>query len=257
MKRLLFALVMVLTLAGGMSPAYMAPLTGQSTAPPRVALRAGTSLNWAGYVVQTSFTKPQKGSVSEVHGQWTVPAVTSSASSAGYSATWLGIDGNSSNTVEQIGTEQDFINGQARYYAWYEMYPKASNTITYTVQAGDVMSATVKYVGNGQFLLAIDDMNSQHGWSFQTTQTLRQARRQSAEWIVEAPFSGGTLPLADFGTNTFTNAGVTINGQSGTISSSSWANQPITMTTRSGTVKAYPSDLNSSGDSFTVTWEGN
>ena len=51
---------------------------------------------------------------------------TVSGSGPTYSSVWVGIDGYSSNTVEQIGTEQDVsANGKTSYYAWYEMYPQA------------------------------------------------------------------------------------------------------------------------------------
>ena len=54
------------------------------------------STNWAGYAVVGS-------DVSDVVGTWIQPAVTCSSQTA-YVATWVGIDGYSSDTVEQTGT---------------------------------------------------------------------------------------------------------------------------------------------------------
>src|SRR5690348_12236358 len=60
------------------------------------------STNWSGYAV----TGPN-GSVSSVQGSWIVPSVTCAKHSATYSSYWVGIDGFSSGTVEQTGTDSD------------------------------------------------------------------------------------------------------------------------------------------------------
>ena len=89
---------------------------------------ASDSSNWSGYAVTGS-------SVSDVVGSWVVPTVNPKTN--GYSAVWVGIDGYSSSTVEQLGTGEDVANGKATYYAWYEMYPSASMTVsTMTVKPG-------------------------------------------------------------------------------------------------------------------------
>ena len=86
---------------------------------------------------------------------------TASTKTNGYSSLWVGIDGYSSSTVEQVGTEADVVNGKATYYAWYEMYPSdAVNISSITVNAGDSITASVAYVSN-QFVLTISD-NTDH-----------------------------------------------------------------------------------------------
>ena len=70
-----------------------------------------TSVNWSGYAVETNLASPQEYAFTDVTGSWIVPSVSSSQTA--YSSTWIGLDGDSSNTVEQIGTEQDYINGKA------------------------------------------------------------------------------------------------------------------------------------------------
>ncbi|MCL4377114.1 MAG: G1 family endopeptidase [Actinobacteria bacterium] len=222
---------------------------------PRIKLKDGTSSNWAGYAVEINLTAPQNNAVSDVKGQWIVPTAVASSSPNAYSAIWVGIDGYSDSSVEQIGTEQNYINGKPYYYAWYEMYPKPSNTIVMTINPGDTISAEVKYIGSGNFLLTLQDITT--GKSFSTTQKSNKALRQSAEWIVEAPWSGGVLPLANFGTAYLSNSATTLNNQTGTISNNSWQNDPITMASTSGTIKAAPSALSSDGSSFSVKWYSN
>src|SRR5262245_38118591 len=99
---------------------------------------ATTSTNWSGYAVNTS-----RGAVTAVSGTWVVPTVTGGGTA--YSSAWVGIDGFSSSTVEQIGTDSDLVNGIPRYYAWYEMYPAPSIELPLTIQAGDTITAAVTY----------------------------------------------------------------------------------------------------------------
>lgn len=221
---------------------------------PRIKVKNGQSTNWSGYASLTNLNNPQPYSVSDAQGSWTVPALTCTNSST-YSSAWVGIDGYSDGTVEQTGTEHDCINGTPSYYAWYEMYPKMSRRLSMSVHAGDSMFAEVNYNGGNQFVLTLRDNTT--GQSFTTTQR-GKAQRTSAEWIVEAPWSGGVLPLANFGTLPFINAQATINGHTGPVNDPSWQNDPITMTDSSGNViKAVPSSLSNGGYNFSVQWYNN
>jgi Peptidase A4 family len=85
------------------------------------------SYNWAGYAISGGV-----GSVTSVEGSWVVPKATQSVSGQKtYSAHWLGIDGFSSSSVEQIGTSSDTdANGNLLYYMWYEFYPNPAYMIT-------------------------------------------------------------------------------------------------------------------------------
>lgn len=219
-------------------------------------LRHGASTNWSGYAVETNLQSPQSNAVNSVKGQWVVPSVACSKFKSTYSSVWVGIDGYSDSTVQQTGTEQDCSRGRPSYYAWYEMYPAASQKVNLTVHAGDVMSASVVYGGGSSYTLNITDATS--GQSFTTTQQLASAQRQSAEWVVEAPSSWfGVLPLANFGTTFLSGSGANLNGHDGTISDATWQNDPITMVTNNGTPKATPSALSPDGSSFSVTWNHN
>ena len=220
---------------GGVASASMIPAN---------AIATTTSSNWAGYAdVATTASE----SFSNVSGEWTVPTVTGSSFGSGsYSAFWVGLDGYSSSTVEQIGIGADVIGGRAEYYAWYEMYPSGAYEIPLNIAAGNAISASVSYVGNNQYDLFIDDLSTHKSYS--TVQVSAAGQRFSAEWIAEAPSnSNGVLPLANFGTVTFSNAAATLDGTTGTISSFSAV--AINLVSSSG-LKATTSALNSAGTSF-------
>ena len=213
---------------------------------PRIKNQYGDSVNWAGYAV----TGPD-GSVTNVKGSWTVPTVDCVSTPNSYSASWTGIDGYNSGTVEQIGTSSNCRGTTPEYYAWYEFYPKFSFSVPIPVTAGDVISAEVNYKGKGQFVATIT--NTRTGQTFSKTGKVAQAKRSSAEWIIEAPWSGGVLPLANFGVANFGPNYATVNGISGNIGSFGTAVQSITMVSYSNTPKAQPSALSGDGN-FSVQW---
>jgi hypothetical protein len=217
---------------------------------PRAHDASSNSTNWSGYAVTGA-----SGSVSNAQGSWTVPAIQGACPSTNqYSSFWVGIDGFNSGTVEQTGTDSDCQNGAPTYYAWYEFYPHPSFLISgLTIHPGDHMTAQANFNGRS-FVVTITDTTT--GLSFSTSAKVRGAQRSSAEWIAEAPSSsGGILPLADFGTVSFSSSTATVSGTTGTIGSFGASVQQITMVTSSGAVKAQPSALSSSGDSFSVTWK--
>jgi hypothetical protein len=240
---LALALVALLGLASIFTAPASASVKGHLIHAPVQGLRNGknsTSTNWSGYAnTGTTF--------SDVKGSWTEPSATCSSGQTAYSSFWVGIDGDTTSTVEQTGTDADCSSGTPTYYAWYEMYPKFPVNLSNPVSPGDSFTAEVKYNGGSSFTLTISDTT--RGWTFSTNQTSRKARRGSAEWIAEAPSSsGGVLPLANFGTVSFSNC--TANGAS--ISSNP---NPDEIVMQSGsTVKAQPSGLGSGGSSFSVTW---
>jgi hypothetical protein len=197
-----------------------------------------TSTNWSGYAVTG-------GRYTSVSSSWTQPAA--SCSGTAYSSFWVGLDGDTSNTVEQTGTDADCSGSTPQYYAWYEMYPKFPVNYSNPVRPGDHMSASVTTNGSGSFTLTISD--STQGWSKTTTARLKSAKLASAEVIAEAPSSsGGVLPLANFGTVGF--SGATVNGK--VLTSTTAGLDKITMQSGS-TVKAQPGSM--SNGSFSVAWK--
>jgi hypothetical protein len=241
-----------------------APLktTGRIHGPAIIHERHGhqvTSTNWSGYAITGA-----KGSISDVTASWVVPSIAGQCPSASqYSSFWVGIDGYSSNTVEQIGTDSDCQNGQPVYYAWFEFYPHPSFIVnSVPVSPGNVISAEVKSSGKGVFTVTLTNVST--GQSFSTSTKIPSAAQSSAEWIAEAPYSGGVLPLADFGSVPFGSDATgqtntcftTINGTSGRLGLAAFNQNldEITMDTKSGIVKAAPSALSADGTSFSITW---
>ena len=215
------------------------------------------SENWSGYAVTGSgFTS--------AHGSWTVPAVNCSQTPNTYSSFWVGLDGYSSSTVEQTGTDSDCDGRTASYYAWYEFYPSGSVLISNVeVSPGNQMSATVTYSGS-EFTITIT--NETTGQSYSHSSRVRGAARTSAEWIAEAPCCtrrGGILPLADFSSVSFGSDYTGISGTndassssvSGQISDFGSSVQEITMVSSRGADEAVPSSLTADGSSFTVKWD--
>ena len=198
------------------------------------------STNWSGYAATT-------GTYTGASASWTQPAGICSHGDQ-YAAFWVGLDGYSSSTVEQTGSEVDCIGKTARYYAWYEIYPNASVRYSNTVRAGDHFNASVTYQGSNVFSLYIADTTQ--GWSHTTTASLAGAARSSAEVIVEAPstFSGGVLPLADFGT-----IDITSSMASGSALGNADGVTQIIMVDNQGRQKDSISAL-SGGENFSATW---
>ena len=215
-----------------------------------------SSSNWSGYVSAPSLTTPVENSVNQVSGRWVVPALLPT-SDTGYCAFWVGIDGYTSATVEQIGTSHNWVDGKQQNYAWFEMYPQGPYQITgFPVDKGDVIAGEVNYLGDGVFEMTIRNVTKGVHVVIPTSYTTStSAQRSCAEWVVEAPSSGqGILPLADFGSATFTHCFTNIQGSQGTINSSSWESDEILM--QSGdSIKAKPSSLVNQGRRFHVAWE--
>ncbi len=148
---------------------------------------------------------------------------------------------------------------------WYELVPAASVRIKFKVFPGNVVTASVKVRGTRATLQI---KNRTRRTSF--TKKLRASAPDlsSAEWIAEAPSECNTggrcfqLPLANFGTISFTRASATAAGHAGTIVDPSWTATTLQLIEESGRFAAQalssgavPSALSSDGASFEVAWE--
>jgi len=204
-----------------------------------------TSTNWSGYAADS-------GTYTSVSATWVEPKGTCSGRSDEYSSFWVGLDGYSSDSVEQDGTIIECYYGSVYQFSWWEMYPtNAIQTVGSTVAAGDSITASVVRSGDSYTLAVTDSTHTAN--SFSTTQSCSDCANSSAEWIAEAPSgSGGVYPLTDFGTWSASSATVTEGSTAGVISS--FTDDEITMV-GSSDVKAQPGALNGSGNGFSVTWE--
>ena len=163
--------------------------------------RRTVSNNWSGYA---AVGRP--GAFRRVSATWTEPtARCRPAGSVRYASFWVGLDGYSSPSVEQTGTDADCHGRAARYYGWYEMYPALPVRFRTKVRPGDRLSASVTFSGTRTYTLVLKDRT--RGWQHTITARRAGLDRSSAEVITEAPSSqNGVVPLADFGTVRFTAA---------------------------------------------------
>jgi len=225
------------------------------------------SYNWAGYAAYGQ----ANGSVTKVWGSWIEPAVTCPAKGITYAAFWVGIDGFSSDAVEQDGTLAVCAHGAAAYYAWWEMFP--TNPIQVIkpmmVMPGDHMYGSVVYHPTlYDFTMTVKDMTMGTSFSVTAAQAPIYAMNpleNSAECIIERPAeitsSGFTLlHLADFGTVTFSSCGATINHVSSGVGNFAPAALLYMISLQSTTnhiiyLASPGGPINLSTWSFTTTWQ--
>jgi hypothetical protein len=216
---------------------------------------AAQSTNWAGYVATGStFTR--------ITGTWVQPAVSCKLFQSTYSADWVGLDGYSSKTVEQLGSEaQCGLFENTTYYAWTELYPAGEVELPasgYPISPGDTLTATVLSNSTTSYVFSMTDSGSAHHWSYSTPLTTTTADSlDSAEWIAEAPETCGLLgcsisSLANFGTVGFSGASATAGGTAAPISA--YPDTQLTMINSSKVVRATTSALSPDGGAFSVTW---
>lgn len=219
------------------------------------------SENWAGYVVYDA-----KVAITCVEGSWIQPAVTCPSTGVQDVAIWVGIDGVKSGAgvsagtdLVQIGTQAGCNDGRASAFAWYEVIPQDPLSVGIpgvAIAPGDRIRAMVSFTRDVFTLLLVDETS---GESFSVARTLAPARRQTAEWIVEAPMIGCPAhcviaALPRFGKVTFSAAFASTATQRGAIDDDAWTHG-TTELVRDGIVRAAVSKLAASGTSFSVVWK--
>jgi hypothetical protein len=242
-------------------PRFVAPGTRPPFFDPIRNVTVSYNTIWAGYAVTGS-------DFSLVQGSWIVTAVDCTKTPNSDSSEWVGIDGWSSNTVEQIGTDADCNGKTPFYYVWYEFFPLNTVVISdVSIAPGNKFSAMVNYVGDSEYVVSIT--NDTTGESFSKKVQFKGAdgsgapKRNSAEWIEEMDGN----ELSDFGIDPFGEFYTGVSG--GTDSATDSTNSgPIndfgsavqeSISTKNGTSgskdTAVPSALASDGASFKVTWK--
>jgi Peptidase A4 family len=202
------------------------------------AVTGNQSINWSGY----ADAETGSNTISQVSGDWTMPAVqclpAPYENQDAFLANWVGIDGFTDQTVEQLGTAAQCYEGVKYYYVWYEMYPAGTveegttlciNDNVACPQPGDQISASVVVTpagsGENSYKLTLTD-HTRPDESFSTTQQCAATTCEdaSAEWIVERPAAlppppapVQVLPLADFGRTFFSRGDVDSGGKLSSI----------------------------------------
>lgn len=284
-------LLVALACSGDLTPGPSAPATPAPTASPSASPALSTSAsatplpehcpgtdrtpgkpsgpsiddrseNWAGYVVYDS-----KVAITCVEGSWVQPVVTCPSTGEEDVAIWVGIDGVDSPTagvhagtdLVQIGTQAGCSGGRLSGFAWYQVIPKDAFSVeipNVAISAGDRVRAMVSFDRDIFTLLLVDETSG--GW-FSIAETLAGARRQTAEWIVEAPMIGCPAncviaALPRFAGVTFSAASVSTAAQRGAIDDDAWTHG-TTELVRGGIVRATVSELGAEGMSFNVVWK--
>jgi hypothetical protein len=234
-----------------------------------------TSSNWAGYAVAavptTDGSDPVPLSFTSISGTWVEPAASCTTGTQTYAAFWVGLGGfgDSSQALEQIGTEADCSAAdRGRHSAWYELVPAEPVQLKLKIRARDRISTTVTVSGQ---VVTLRLRNLTRKTVFTKTLTMDEPDVSSAEWIAEAPSACdnfgrcNVLPLTNFGTVTFSKASATAAGHTGTISDPAWAATAIELDSGGALIdprfasnvetQAVPAGLSADGASFAVTWQ--
>src|SRR3954469_4822371 len=130
MKRL--AVLMAAATSLTLTPAVVS----SAQAGPVQRVRAGVAKNWAGYIAHG-------GPFTSASTTWTEPSIRCGAKEKSALASFAGIDGAGSSTVEQIGTLANCARGRVTHQGFYEMFPKSAFGISKPVRAGDSLTASV------------------------------------------------------------------------------------------------------------------
>ncbi|KAB5566286.1 acid proteinase [Coniochaeta sp. 2T2.1] len=170
------------------------------------------SNNWAGAVLIGSGYKT-------VTGTFVVPTPkrpSGSSSSTTYSASaWVGIDGDTcQSAILQTGIDFNIRGSTVSFDAWYEWFPDYAYT-GFTVSAGNTIKLTATATSTTAGSVTITNVSTGKTVTHSFTGQSGALCRTNAEWIVEDFEQNGSLvPLANFGTVTFTSASVTTTGGS-------------------------------------------
>jgi hypothetical protein len=206
------------------------PLVRSTVAAPAASggVTSFPTYNWSGF----ADVEGGSNTVSSVSGEWVIPNVQCPGGPYQYQdafdAQWVGIDGVTDGTVEQLGTATQCFEGVEYYYVWYEMFPAGTveegtqACINYNVdcpEPGDRITASVSVTPAGNYTLSLIDF-THPAESFWVTASCPPSTclDSSAEWIVERPateagFGIVFLPLGDFFQAGFSNGTVTSGGR--------------------------------------------
>ena len=188
-------------------PLKRLPDGGSTPADPATATAAGTetSGNWSGGVVYA----PSGETFRWIEGDWVIPNIDPpTQNETYYCASWIGIDGDGSGDVCQLGIGSSVIasGGVTRgsFYPWVEWYPLPEMRVSnFPVSPGDMVTALLCTAGVGATSARAYFSNRTTGATTSLTFYAPAGTALTgncAEWIVEAPTVGGQQSaMADYG----------------------------------------------------------
>jgi hypothetical protein len=199
-----------------------------------------TSPDWAGYAATGA-----AGTFTSVASNWIVPpAACGGSSSSSYA---VGLDGDGTSTIEQIGTEGDCHGDFGLYSGWYQMAPSAPVFFKNPVKPGDAMTASVTALGGGNFMLTLFDMTQ--NWTQIIQQSSAAATLGSAEIVAQDPVQNGQAqPLSNFGIVDFLGAAINNAAITAPINE-------VRLVSAAGRTLAEPSNITGGVGNFAVGWD--
>ena len=208
------------------------------------------SFNWSGYASTSSthqaFTK--------VSGNWTTPSVTCSAEDQ-ITSNWVGLDGFTSSTAEQLGTVSWCFQGKPIYFTWFAMFPHGATGVGQSLAPGDKIAASVTRSGTTYTLKLTDSTHPANSFTRTATCALATCLDTSAEWISErSSLAIGTMPQAHYNAFKLTNGSQTNGGHTGPIGAGPGV-KAITMVDGTSTYNLNTVSALTGGNSFSTTWK--
>lgn len=167
------------------------------------------SSNWAGGVLIGS-------GYTSVTGTFIVPTPKKPSGGSSYTtysaSAWVGLDGDTCQTsILQTGVDFNVEGSSVSYDAWYEWYPAAAYSFNgFSISAGDSIKVTATATSTSSGSVTITNESTGKTVTHSFSGEGDHLCETNAEWIVEDFEEGGSLvPLANFGTVTFTDCSVT------------------------------------------------
>lgn len=190
---------------GGLRPDIRLPRNGRAAVTPG-GMPIQYSGNWSGYIALPKTGKTT--SFRYAQASYTVPSVNCSVTPDAFSYQWVGLDGDTSATVEQDGVSGYCYGGSASYFAWAEMYP-AGVQVEFYLNPGDSITSNVFYNSSTHvYTLSLRDLTS--GQTFSVNDTCAgTCSNSSAEVITEGYPSSPYNGTSDFGMEHYDNIVVT------------------------------------------------
>jgi hypothetical protein len=226
---------------------------------------SSASVTWSGYVTTAQAT-------TGVTATWKVASIDcASEPTASVTSTWIGIDGTSpaTNDLVQAGVEADCDRSSSKptYDLFWQKVPaKSGHSISIgRVKVGDIVTADVSYALDDSYTIGF----KVNGIAMKPiTGTFAGGRHMTADCIVEAPLKIdnkgrviGLLPLANFGSQTFSKCDVSFGGATYPIEDAPQNGGTLTrlnMTddgTMSGQLRAFTGLPAGPDGPFTIYWK--
>lgn len=195
---------------------------------------------WSGY----QSYKTEQDSITYVQGSFTVPRLTTAGKPI---LIWVGMDGVFNTHVQQVGVQCSFDGVNQRNVVFYEFYPANGVPLAVNAYPGNKMFVQILHFGDS-WLLAITNLSQRNqGWAKWFTKPGLEAN--TAEWIVE----GSDPPnLPDFGSVTFTDCLMGLNGYIGGIGEFDW--NPVLCNMSTGQTAVSVSQRSEDKTAFTINW---